>query len=181
MRGLLALALLGCASSGGPPPLTAVARPQRVLMIDEGGRVYRSIGSDAAAVEHLVPGTVAEVVHDLVGAYEAAGIPVTSVEPKEGNVAAVNFQAPGRLGKQPIASYVDCGIDHLGRARASTYDVMITMMSTAQPATQGDVRVSTAMIATARPRGVSGNRIDCASTRALEQRVGMLVAERRVK
>lgn len=180
MRCLLALALLGCASSGGGPSPSS-GRPDRVILVDDVGRVYRSSTSDAAAVEQLVPGTTPQVVHDLVGAYEAVGVPVTTLEPKTGRVAAENFVAPSRLGKQQISAYVDCGVDHLGRPRASVYDVMLTMISLVRPASEGEVRVSTSMTATARPRGVSGNSIDCMSTRALEQRLTIVLAERRAR
>jgi hypothetical protein len=177
MRRLLVLALLGCASGG-----SGAAPPDRVVLVDRtNGRVYRTTNDNVSAVEQEVPGTIEGVVQALVGSYEELGVTVNTVQPKDGRVAAESFAAPSRLGGKPVTAYVNCGIDHTGRARAATYAVTLNSSSRVQPASTGQVRVSTVLMATARPRAVSGDPIACESTGELEKRINVLVAARSAK
>lgn len=187
MRRVLVLALLGCASggSGGGKPtsttVTPAAAPERVVLVDARGRVYRTTDDNVTALEQLAPGTPAQAVQALVGAYEELGITVNTVDPAAGRVASENFSPTSRVGGKPLTAYVDCGTDNFGRSRVGTYAVTMTTRSAVQPAGAGQVRVQTVMSASAKQRGVSADPIACQSTGALEMRLNTMFATRMAK
>ena len=183
MRRLLVLALLGCASGGSsaPAPADAPAPPDRILLVDQQGRVYRTTNTVTPGVDQVVPGTTDEAVQALLGAYGELGLSVNTIEPRAGRVGARDFSAPSRLGGRLISTYVDCGPDNFGNPRASTYALLLNVQSAVQPASAGHVRATTTMTATGRKRGVSGDPITCESTGVLEKQLNVLMAARLAK
>jgi hypothetical protein len=175
MRRLLILAIVGCASGGGS---TSTGQPDRILLVDEQGRVYRTTNNSVNTVDQEIPGTREEVVRHLVGAYEELGVTVTAVDPQLGRVAAANFTSPSRLGGQLLPKYVNCGADQFGRPRAGTYELLLNTTSMVEPGAAGYMRVRTAMTATARQRGVSGDPITCETTGELEKRLNTMTVTR---
>ena len=149
-----------------------------MLLVDNSGRVYRTTSDNERAVAQELPGTTMQVVQHLVGSYEELGVVVNSAVSAEGRVSSSNFVAPRRIGGEPVGSYVNCGTDYHGRARADLFAVTLNTTSLVTPASAGRVRVSTIVTATAQQRGVSGNSIACESTGALERRIHALAATR---
>jgi hypothetical protein len=183
MRRLLVLALLGCASSGGRggSTTTTTPAPDRILLVDERGQIYRSTNNTIDVAEQIVPGTRDVAVQQLVGAYEELGISVTSMETAAGRVASQNFTPALRLGGQPMTTYVNCGADQFGRPRAGTYALLLNTSSSVDEPSPGQVRVRTVMRATGRQRGVSSEPINCESTGLLERRLHTMFATRMAK
>lgn len=176
---VLSLSLLGCASSsGGGAPADPAAAVDRVLLIDERGRVYRSAANSPLAAEQTVPGTVQQAVQALVGSYEELGLSVSSIDWANGRVGVRVPMAPRRIGGQPIARYVDCGTNHMGEPRANSYAVTLSVQSSATPAAAGEVLMTTLASATARQQGVSSDPLNCPTLGVLEKRVNTLAAER---
>ena len=181
MRRLLVLALLGCASApaSNPPP------PDRVILVDDRGRVYRTANDANEGVTQDVPGPRDDVLRAVVGVYQDLGLDVNTLDPAAGLVGARNLNVPRRLGGQPISKYLNCGSDPMGGPTADSYLVTINAQSVATPASQGgksdDVLVRTTVPATARRPGVSADPVHCTSNGALEKRINLLVAERRAR
>ena len=181
MRRPIVLALLGCPSSGGGSSQVPPAQPDRILLVAERARVYRTRNDNVTTVDQLAPGTVDQAVQALVGAYGELGIDVNTIEPRAGRVGARAYSAPSRIGGKPLATFVDCGTDNFGNPRASTYAVVLDVTSAVEPASAGYVRASTLLTARGRQRGVSSDPIVCTTTGALEKRINVLMASRMAK
>ena len=180
MHRLLVLALLGCASGGGAAASSASgsAAPDRVVLVDERGRVYRSTGTVVNAAEQEVPATAQEAVQALVGAYESLGISVNTLDWTAGRVAATSVAAPRRLGDRPMGTYLDCGLTSIGQPRANSYAVALNLESVVRPGATGKVVLATHASGTARPQSVSGDPIGCSTTGQLEKLVNLRAASR---
>lgn len=184
MRRLLVLALFGCASGGGAAgssgsTASGSSVADRVVLVDERGRVYRSAGTSPDAAEQEVPATPQEAVQALVGTYESLGINVNTLDWTAGRVAATNFAAPRRLGGRPMDTYVDCGITSVGQPRANSYAVTLNVESVVRPGTTaGKVTLATRAVGTARPQSVSGDPIACTTTGQLEKLVNLRAGAR---
>lgn len=179
MRPFLLLALLGCASGGGTgSPAVTNAAPDRVLMVDERGRVLRTTNQTASAAEQEVPATTQQALQALVGAYESMGVTVNQIDWNTGLMGARNFSAPRRIAGKQLATYIDCGTTSVGQPRANSYAVMLTVESVVRPGSTGSVMLTTLATGTARQQGVSGDPVHCVTTGALEKRINLLATER---
>ncbi|CAA9361154.1 MAG: hypothetical protein AVDCRST_MAG40-3488 [uncultured Gemmatimonadaceae bacterium] len=174
----LLLPLLACASSGARSGgANAPAPPDRVVLVDERGRIYRSPVLRNEAEEQVVPGTMQQSVQALVAAYESLGLSVNTVDWTTGLVAARGLAAPRRIGGIVLGRYVDCGSTQVGQQRADSYAVTLNTESVVRPGETGRMVISTFMNGSARPRGVAGEPVPCATTRALERRIHLQVAK----
>lgn len=178
MRRLLLLALLGCASSGSSPSSGSTPFPDRVVLTDERGRVYRTPDTGVGAAEQEVPATTRDAVEALVGVYGAVGIDVNQLDWNNGRVGARNFPAPRRLEGKSLGTYLDCGTTSVGQPRANNYAVTMHIESVVRPGSTGNVVLTTLTSGTARQQGVSSDPINCTTTGYLERRINLLAAER---
>ena len=179
MRRLLLLALLGCASGGSKPPSSgSTPFPDRVVLVDERGRVYRTPDTGVSAAEQEVPATTRDAVEALVGVYGAVGIDVNQLDWNNGRVGARGFAAPRRLDGKLLATYLDCGTTSVGQPRANNYAVTMQIESAVRPVTAGNVVLTTLASGTARQQGVSSEPLNCTTTGYLERRINLLAAER---
>jgi hypothetical protein len=175
MRRLLVLALLGCASGGsGAPP--AVSTPDRILMVDERGRVLRTTDNPNEGSEQLVPAAPGATLQALVGAYGELGLAVNTLETREGRVAARGVAAPRRIAGKPLSAYLDCGNDVVGAPAANGYAVLLNVESLVTPDAPGTVRIRSFVTASARAQGVSSTAVHCTTTGALEKRLHLAAA-----
>jgi len=174
----LLLPVLACASSGvRSGGANAPTPPDRVVLVDERGRIYRTPVTRTDAEEQVVPGTMQESVRALVGAYESLGLSVNTVDWNTGVVAARGILAPRRIAGAVLGRFVDCGSTQVGQQRADSYAVTLTTESVVRPAETGRMVISTLVNGSARPRGVSGEPVPCATTGALERRIHVQVAK----
>ena len=181
MRRLLILTLVGCASGGGGAAGSSASGssvPDRVVLVDDRGRVYRSAAATANAAEQEVPATAQEAVQALVGAYESLGISVNTLDWTAGRVAAMSFTAPRRLGGHAMATFFDCGLTSIGQPRANSYAVTLNLESVVRPGATGKVVLATHASGTARPQSVSGDPIGCTTTGQLEKLVNLRAGAR---
>lgn len=179
MRRLLVLTLLGCASSGGSGSAGGSSvYPDRVVLVDERGRVYRTPDNGPTVSEAVVPATTPQALQALVGAYEALGLSVTSIDWANGHVGVRILTSPRRIGGKPLATYINCGTNHLGEPRANSYAVSLDVQSVVKPETEGKVAMSSLAQATAKQQGVSSDPLHCTTTTLLETRIHMLAMER---
>ncbi len=179
MRRLFILVLFGCASrSGSSGSGTAASMPDRVVLIDERGQVYRTTDTRASAAEQVVPATAPQALRALVGVYESLGLSVNTLDWENGRVAARAILAPRRIAGRSIADYIDCGVNHIGQQRASSYAVLLTMESVVRPETAGRMLIATLATATARQQGVSSDPLTCSTTGLLEKQIHLLATER---
>lgn len=179
MRQLYVLLLLGCASGGaGAPASRTAGAADRVLLVDERGRVYRTNVSRVEMPEQVVPGTARQTVEALVGVYESMGLSVNTIDWAAGLVGARGVVAPRRLVGSALSTYLDCGASQMGQLRADSYSLMIDVESWAKPSTPGQMVVSTITKGTARARGVSSDPVPCTTTSVLEKRIHLELARR---
>lgn len=179
MRHLCVLLLAGCASGAPRDPASGpTGVTDRVLLVDERGRVYRTTAARTDVPEQVVPGTARQTVEALVGVYESLGLSVNAVDWTAGVVAARGVDAPRRIAGAALSTYLDCGSSQIGQQRADSYAITIYVESLAKPEGPGRMIVSTRTNGTARPRGVSGDPLTCVTTLALEKRIHLEVARR---
>ena len=176
MRRLLVLALLGCASGGsGAPPATRT--PDRILMVDERGRVLRTTDNPNEGSEQLVPAAPGAALQALAGADGELGLAVNTLETRDGRVAARGIAAPRRIAGKPLSAYLDCGNDVVGAPAANGYAVLLNVESLVTPdAAPGAVRIRSFVSASARAQGVSSTSVHCTTTGALEKRLHLAAA-----
>ncbi len=82
---------------------------------------------------------------------------------------------------RPASAWLDCGRSAGGGARADTYQITLRVTATIEPAAESRTRVSAALVAFARDRGMSGDGLPCASNGELEQQTLAAVAARLVR
>ena len=179
-RLLLILALAGCASGSGTSTSagSVPGDPNRVVLVDDAGRVYRTPSSRAPGHEQSVPATRQAAVQALVGAYEALGLSVNTLSWNDGRVGVRGFNAPRRIDGTPLGKFFDCGTNHLGEPRANRYAMRLDVESVVVPQSTERVLFSTTAGATAKQLGVSSDPLHCSTLGELEKRLNLIATQR---
>jgi hypothetical protein len=111
----------------------------------------------------------ARVWDALPAVYQTLGLPITDRNVQARSIGTTSFKVRRRLGDAPLSRYLDCG-DTQGSPSANSYEVLLTVTTRLVPAAGDSTAVSTTVTAQARPVFVSGEYVNCGSTRALEKR-----------
>ena len=167
---LSAVVLCACASSqqstSAPPPVdqtvhvaTATgATGSTMTMTQSDDPSRRTVAAPASRVWDALPAV-----------YQTLGLPVTDRNVQAQTIGTTSFKVRRRLGDAPLSRYLDCG-DTQGSPSANSYEVVLTVNTRLAPAAGDSTSVLTTVTAQARPVFVSGEYVNCGSTRALEQR-----------
>jgi hypothetical protein len=172
VRRLVVLALLGCASAGGNST-PAPEPPDRILVVDDRGTVYRTLNERNDGSQQSLPVTRQQAYIALVAAYGDLGLEVNTLDSKVGRVGARNVNAPRRLAGQQLAKYLDCGSDRVGAPAANSFAVLLNAESVVAAEANGSSEVRTVVSASAQEHGTSASRIPCTSTGQLERRINL--------
>lgn len=162
--------LCACASSQqntpAPPPTEQTVRVATVAGAP-GRTISMTQGDDPS--KRIVAAPAARVWNVLPAVYQTLGLPITDRNVQSQSIGTTSFKVRRRLGDAPLSRYLDCG-DTQGSPSANSYDVLLTVTTRLAPAAGDSTTVSTTVAAQARPVFVSGEYVNCGSTRALERR-----------
>jgi len=165
---------LACGPSSRAPVIERGAEPPPVIMTGRGSTDVRT-NPEVRSVEGVVPVPLDTAWQRLPAAWDGLGIPIRQADPRSGTLRSDRFRARSNMAGAPMRDNVDCGYSMAG-PRADLWDVYLEVTSALRP--EGgpqNTRVSSAIIATARPRDGSGTQpVGCTSTGRLER----LIAER---
>lgn len=98
--------------------------------------------------------------------YDEIGLTHGGSTTPQGHTYGVLNRRTARIAGKRLDGYLDCG-DGLDGPRANVYDVRISSF-TSLTEKDGGTHVETLVQATAKPRGVSGNSVNCRSRATLE-------------
>jgi hypothetical protein len=139
-----------------------------------GGLGAAELRNDGGVARHVIDHPPAAVWRVLPDVYERLGIADAGLDPSEGVYGSRNFRAR-RIENERLSTFVDCGMGPTATPRADEYDVRMTVVTGVWEGEGGTTRLGTTVQAVGRPRGVSGNPVDCASRGSLEARIATLV------
>ncbi|MGH7529330.1 MAG: hypothetical protein ACREMN_03020 [Gemmatimonadales bacterium] len=166
---LMLLAITGpaCGSSGppaarGPEPVTPVRISGRL-----GSMGGMELHNDPRLAHHKVAAPVNVVWRALPAAYRALGIPDAGADSAGRLFGAVDL-TPRRLAGERMSHYLDCGFGITAVPRADAYEVTMAVITRVAVDDVGDTMLTTSVIATAKPRALSGNAVYCQSKGTLE-------------
>jgi hypothetical protein len=116
-------------------------------------------------------------------AYDALGLPLTTLDTQRRVIAAGGVRAQGRLRSTPLSRYLECGAAIGGVPLADSYLVMLDVQTQLVPSGDGArAGLNTAVRATARSASTGSNTpVNCTSTGTLERRVAEMVREQNSK
>lgn len=167
---VVSVALLSaCASSSGP---SAAPRPDQTMRIPTSNATGGStitIAQTESPSQRVIPASAAQIWNALPRVYQTLGLPITDRNPDTRTIGTTSYKVRRRLGNVPLSRYLDCGSTQ-GSPSADSYEVLLNVTTRLAPGTGDSTAVSTTVDAMARPVFVSGEYINCGSTRALEKR-----------
>lgn len=172
MRRLAAVSvvLLAACASSSPSPSPSPQPDQTVRVVAGTGNTGSSmtITKSDDPSQRLMPVPSARIWEALPAVYDSLGLPITDRNVQARTIGTSSLKLRRRLGNVPLSRYLDCG-DTQGSPSADSYDVLLTVTTRLAPS--GDsTAVVTRVEALARPTFVSGEYVNCGSTRALEKR-----------
>jgi hypothetical protein len=168
------VALLGCASSG---TTTGGATPQESVRISGGvGLPTTTLDTHptTAASTTTVGFPLDRVWGALRVAYDSLAIPVSTADPASHTMGNSSLRIRRRLGTVAMSKYVNCG-NVQGGPSADSYELVLSVVTRAEPADQGMTRLVTSVDAQGRPVTISAEYMRCTSTGGLEKRIAELV------
>ena len=112
-----------------------------------------------------------DVYRAAIGVLGDLGVPVTVADSAAGSVGSAAFTASRRLGRAPLAEYLDCGTGITG-PNANLMRARMAVLVFARPRDSVTTDVRTAVVATGRSLdGAARSELACTSTGRLEDRV----------
>ncbi len=169
-----AVLLAACASSSRSP--SPSPQPDQTVRIvgGAGNTGPMSIARTDDPSQRVMRIPAARIWNALPAVYDSLGLPITDRDVQARTMGSTSFKVRHRLGNVPLSRYLECG-DTQGSPSADSYDVLLNVTTRLLPS--GDTTaVVTRVDALARPVFVSGEYVNCGSTRALEKRFFDLLA-----
>ncbi|HEX5581600.1 MAG TPA: hypothetical protein VFX39_08495 [Gemmatimonadaceae bacterium] len=109
----------------------------------------------------------------LPAVYAELHIPVTTLVASSRRIGNSSYRVRRQLGGQRMSRFLACG-ERLGLEVADTDDITLHVETVVAPGDSG-AALTTLVVGSARPVGVAGHPINCATTGRLEQRIIALV------
>lgn len=172
MRRLAAISVIllsACTSSSqGPAVAPTPDQTLRIPTSNASGGSTITIAQTESPSRRVIAAPAARIWDALPAVYQTLGLPITDRNAENHTIGTTSYKVRRRLGNVPLSRYIDCGSTQ-GSPSADSYEVLLTVATQLTPA--GDTTaVSTTVDALARPVFVSGEYINCGTTRALEKR-----------
>jgi hypothetical protein len=116
-----------------------------------------------------VPAPLDGAYHAIMEGYGVIGVDILTNDSRAHVVGNKSVIATQLLG-QPLSKFLDCGRDGAtGQARADSYRVIFSIISSFAAVDSATTRVTTLVTAEAQDRGTSASPIHCSSTGILER------------
>jgi hypothetical protein len=164
-----AVLLSACASSQRPASAPVPDQTLRIPTNNASGGSTITIAQAESPSQRTIAAPAAQIWNALPKVYETLGLPITDRNNETRSLGTTSFKVRRRLGNTPLSRYLDCGSTQ-GSPSADTYDVLLSVTTQLLPTSTDTTAVSTTVSAMARPVFVSGEYVNCGSTRALEKR-----------
>jgi hypothetical protein len=159
---LLALVLLGCASSKGS---TVIVPTERVLLTGEQGAVRSSMIAKSVLAVEAPPDSVYLALRSV---YRDLAIPLEFDIPRERRMGATDVRKRRQMAGQPMSRFLNCGDTFTGPA-ADSHRIYMTLVSTVKPSEEGSTIDIIFTASSQNLDGTSSDRLPCGTTGALEQ------------
>jgi hypothetical protein len=172
MRRLIAVSavlLSACASSPGAGSAPQPDQTLRIPTSNATGGSTITIAQSESPSQRTIAAPAAAVWNALPAVYETLGLPITDRNAEARTTGTTSYKIRRKLGNTPLSRYIDCGSTQ-GSPSADSYEVLLTVSTQLLAASSDTTGVSTTVSALARPVFVSGEYVNCGSTRALEKR-----------
>jgi hypothetical protein len=166
--------LLGCASSSATP---GGATPLESIRISGGaGLPTTTVDTHptTATSTTLVGFSLDRVWVALRVAYDSLAIPVSTVDATSHTIGNASLRIRRKLGNVAMSKYVNCG-NTQGGPSADSYELILGVVTRAEPAESGMTRLVTSVEAQGRPLTLSSEYARCTSTGGLETRIAQIV------
>jgi hypothetical protein len=163
-----AVLFAACASSQGPSVAPTPDQTVRVMSGTASSTTAMTMVPTDDPSQRLMYAPAAKVWNALPAVFDSLGFPITDRNIEARTLGTSSLKLRHRLGNVALSRYMDCGSTQ-GSPSADNYDVLLTFIAQLVPS--GDsTNVTTRMTALARPTFVSGEYVNCGSTRTLEKR-----------
>ena len=170
---LLGLASLAACASG---PANTSAATQTTRVVGGGGSptsIAMNAGATASTSRLAFPLDV--VWRALPAAYDSLKIPLTVLDAKSHHLGNEGMKIRQRLGTVALSKYIDCGQAQIGPS-ADTYEVYLTVTTTATAVSAAETDVSTIVESAARPLSFGQDYSRCTSRGTIENAIPAIVA-----
>jgi len=164
-----AVLLSACASSKGPASAPTPDQTLRIPTNNASGGSTITMAQTESPSQRTVAAPAARIWNALPAVYETIGLPITDRNNEAHTLGTTSYKVRRKLGNTALSRYLDCGSTQ-GSASADSYEVLLSVTTQLLPTSTDTTAVSTTVSAMARPVFVSGEYVNCGSTRALEKR-----------
>jgi hypothetical protein len=159
----------------GLAPALAAQRPRLIVSLPA---FPTPVLMDSLGSPTEVDGTRERVFAAVLAVYADLKIPVTLRDSVGGLVGNTRLIQTGRLGKERLSRYLECGAGMTG-PNADTFRVQIAIATMIQTVSATRTQIKTALAAGARNlEGNSSDAVRCGTTGELEIRIAALVSSR---
>ncbi len=176
-----AVLLVGCATAPAVSTVETPAKRREIVAVGEQVVLLEPTVARTLREDLAIPAERAWALLPL--AYEAVGLPLTTLDSERRLIGAGGVRAQGRLGGAWLSRYVDCGTASTGLANADSYAVTLDVVTQVDGSADGaNAGLSTAIRASGRPASMStSNPVNCVSRGTLERRLAEIVREKAAK
>jgi hypothetical protein len=168
-------AAAGCATAAAGPVTAGTPETVRITA-GTGATSTTSINPTAAmALGGVVAAPPDRVWAVLRAVYDSIGIAPTTIDPATRTIGNPAARIRRQLKGVPMSQYIDCGKTQ-SFPSADTYEVFLSIATSAQPHPSGGTSVATVIEGQARPITFSGDPVRCLSLSTLEKRIATLAS-----
>jgi hypothetical protein len=125
---------------------------------------------------HIVRAPVDSIWVWLPAVYERLEIEPSLIDSPAHRIGNTNF-SPRQIEGKRLSRFLQCGYGVTSSNNADSYRVTMSVVTWIRPGEDNQSVVQTEVAASARPRDVSGNAVECSSTSRLERTIVELLTE----
>ncbi len=174
-RVLLSLALCLCLACAAPRNEMA-PNTGRSTLTQYHGAVNVDIHGTIDPSSHIIGASVDSVWSVLRSVYQELDVAPNVIDRGGYQIGNTRFD-PRDIGGVRLSRYLRCGYSVANSNNADTYRVTMFLVTRVRRNDEHRTVLQTEVSATAKPRVVSGNAINCATTGRLERRIAEMVVE----
>lgn len=160
----LVISAAACSSGGTPAQRVETAYipgSSGLTIVTDNGSVAATLGAPVDAVWRLMP-----------VAFDSVGIQLSIIDPRKHVIGNEGFRLRGKLGKERLSTYFECGSTQ-GGANADSYELHVSVLADLKPLRADSTRTSMTVTvsASAKPLQFGQDFSRCSTKAALERRL----------